>query len=293
MRKFGVEIEFGGDRQAAINAIREAGLSSATRQHGYQGHSQTEWVVKQDGSVSGGGELVGPPLDFDNPEHREQVTTAVNALRAAGCTTDSQAGIHVHIDTTGLTVEHIAAVARVYTKFEDVLYRVASSGWRSVRSGAWTYAKPLTQTQVTALAKCKTESALLRAYYGSDEHSARARAAYHGDGARYYGLNLHSWFYRKTIEFRIFNSSLNPERIQGYIAICVALVEDARRGNRRSINKAYRLGDMAAGSAREEAALHRFLQVLRYEAGMSAEDMKRVRRIWKDSTPQQRFVSYV
>lgn len=292
MRKFGIEIEFGGDRNAAVAAIRAAGLSSATRQHGYQGHSQTEWVVKMDGSVGRGGELVSPPLDFDDASQREQVTRAVQALKDAGCTTDSSAGIHVHIDTTGLTVEHIAAVARVYTKFEDVLYRIASSGWQRMRSGASTYAKPLTQQQVTALAKCKTEAALLRAYYGEGEAGARRRSAYHGDNARYYGLNLHSWFYRKTIEFRIFNSSLNAERIQGYIAICVALVEDARRGNRRSINKAYRLGDMVAGSAREEAALHRFLQVLRYEAGMSVEDMKRVRRIWKDSKPQQRFVAY-
>lgn len=293
MRKFGIEVEFGGDRDRAIQALRAEGLTMDSRTHSYTGHSDSYWVVKQDGSVPSGGELVSPPLDFDDPEQRAQVDRAIACLRAAGCTTSEAAGIHVHIDTTGLQAADIAAVARVYTKFEDVLYRIASSGWRTMRGGAATYAKPLTQTQVTALAKCKNEAQLLRAYYGGTEAEARRRATYHGDNARYYGLNIHSWFYRKTIEFRIFNSSLNSERIQGYIAICVALVEDARRGNRRSVNKAYRLGGMAAGDSREEAALHRFLQVLRYEAGMDVEDMKRVRRIWKDSRPQTRFVSYV
>lgn len=294
MRKFGIEVEFGGDRRAALNALRQAGLTQDTSVHSYSGHSDSQWVIKTDGSVPSGGEMVSPPLDFDNPDDREQVTRAINALRAAGCTTAEAAGIHIHVDTTGLEAADIAAVARVYTKFEDVLYRIASSGWQRMRSGAASYAKPLTDVQVRALARAKTEDQLLRAFYGTrDAHEARRRSTYHGDAARYHGLNLHSWFYRKTIEFRIFNSSLNSERIQGYVAIAVALVEDARRGNRRSVNKAYRLGAMVAGECREEAALHRFLQVLRYEAGMSVEDMKRVRRIWKDSRPQQRFVHYV
>lgn len=289
MRKFGVEIEFAGSIDAALQALAAEGLVRRAVQHGYVGHDDAYWVVKRDGSVYDGGELVSPPLDFDDPDHREQVTRAVKALKTAGCRTTETAGIHVHIDTTGMGPADIAAVARVYTKFEDVLYRIASSGWQRMRGGARQYAKPLEDQQVTRLARAKTEDQLLRAYYGSADANARRRAQYHGDHARYYGLNLHSWFYRKTIEFRIFNSSLNPERIQGYIAICVALVQDARNGNRRSVNKAYRLGDMAAGRAKEDAALHRFLQVLRYEAGMSVEDMKRVRRIWKDSRPQVHF----
>jgi hypothetical protein len=182
----------------------------------------------------------------------------------------------------------VAAVARVFTKFEDCIYRVASSGWQTIRPGANTYAKPLTPEQIKQIAKAKTIEKVSAAYYGTDSQSAAYRHTTHHDSARYYGLNLHSWFYRKTIEFRVFNSSLNPERVQGYIGMCMAIVQDARNGFRRSVNKRYALGDMAAGRAEEKAARHRFLQVLRYDGGMALEDMERLTKIWRDSKPQTR-----
>lgn len=284
-RKFGIEIEFGGSRQTVGDALNAAGLGGT--QHGYQGHSTTGWVVKFDGSVSGGGEVVSPPLDFDDPNARAQVDRAITAMKAGGATTLSSAGIHVHIDATDLSPEQVAGVARVFAKFEDVIFRIASSGWQSMRPGASSYARPIPHSQTVRLAAAKDERQLATAWYGlarGDDHSYHARQ--HGHSSRYYGLNLHSWFYRRTIEFRVFNSSLNIERIQGYIALCVALVEDARRGNRRSVNKRYALGGMSAGTTKADNAFHRLLQVVRYDADMSVEDMKRLRKIWRDSVPQ-------
>jgi hypothetical protein len=213
------------------------------------------------------------------------------ALRSVGCRPIPSAGIHVHIDGTAMTAEQVASVGRAFAKFEDCIYRVASSGWNEVRSGANHYAKPLTNEQVKAIAKAKTDRALAEAYYpaGGRTSDPLARGTYHGDVARYFGLNLHSWFYRKTIEYRVFNSSLNPERIQGYVAMCMALTEIGRANRKSSINKRYALGDMATGAAKEEAARHRFLQVLRYEGGnLDVVDMKRLTKIWKDSKPQRR-----
>jgi len=292
MRKFGIEVEFGGDIPRAINQINQAGLSNRTGQVGYLTHDTDGWVVKTDASVYNGGEMVGPPLDFDNPDQRAQVTTAIEALAASGATTNESAGIHVHIDASDLTPEQIANVARCFVKFEDVIYRVASSGWRNMRPEARRYAYPLTHERVSKIAKAKDLPTLARAWYGlrpGQDHSYSARD--HGHGSRYCGLNLHSYFYRQTIEFRIFNSSLNPERVQAYIAMCVAIVEDARRGNRRSFNKRYALGGMKSGDTSDKAAYHRFLQVLRYSADLSLEDMGRLNKVWKDSVPQEYFSS--
>jgi hypothetical protein len=266
------------------NAIREAGLGGA--RHGYTGFDARYWVVKYDGSVTNGGELVSPPLDFDNPEHRAQVDRAVAALKAAGARPTVEAGIHVHVDSSDLSAEQVAGVARVFTKFEDVIYRIASSGWRTIRSGARTYARPIPHSRMQDIAKARTDAQLSTAWYGAGQ----THTSSHGHNSRYSGLNLHSHFYRRTIEFRVFNSSTNAKRVQGYIAICVALVEDARRGKKRSINKRYALGGMASGDTNESNAFHRFQQVLRYDAGMSLEDMKIVTRIWKDSVPQGDFV---
>ena len=154
-----------------------------------------------------------------------------------------------------------------------------------MRRGSYQYAPPLSADKARALGNATTFAQLGAAWYGN-ENDYRNNAGNHGHFSRYAGINLHSYFYRKTIEFRIFNSSLNPERIQGYIAMCVAIVEDARRNNKRSIAKAYKLGSMVSGETKETNAFHRFQQVLRYEAGMELEDMKRLTRIWRDSKSQ-------
>ena len=283
VRKFGLEVEYGGSRPAVVDALRVAGLSSLTHEHGYAGHSSTEWVVKYDASVSDGGELVSPPLDFDDPEQRAQVNKAIAAVRSTGARTSSKAGIHIHVDCSDLTAEQVASVARCFTKFEDIIYRLASSGWRNMRPEAWNYCRPLDEAQVAAIARAKTDVALRRAYL--QRHDVGSVS--HSDPARYRGINLQSYFYRGTVEFRVFNSSLNADRIQAYIAICVALVEDARRGNKRSVTKAYRIGGMLAGTTDAARAYHRFQQVMRYEAGMSLEDYKLMNKCWKDSLPQR------
>lgn len=279
MRKFGIEVECLVSRETSSAALAAAGLGG--RQHGYMGNSADEWVIKHDASIGDGAEVVSPPLDFDNPEQRGQVNKAIAAIRSAGGRTDQRAGIHVHVDASDLTPEQVAMVARTFTKFEDIIYRIATSGWRTLRPGGRTYCRPLTDEQVRRIAKAKSHDQLVQGYYGR-----RVVHFDHGASERYYGLNLHSWFYRGTIEFRIFNSSLNADRIQAYIAMCVALVEDARRGNRRSVNKAYRLGGMAAGTTNEKNAYHRFQQVVRYDAGMDLADYKLMNKCWKDSSPQ-------
>lgn len=293
-RKFGIEIEFGcdgsrGNLQRFADALQAAGLGDG-RVYPYNRNAPAPlWTIKADGSVSGG-EMVSPPLMIDEPADREQVTRAIEAIKAAGAYTDPSAGIHVHIDGSGMDATQVAAVARIFTKFEDCIYRVASSGWETMRAGAVGFAGPLPYNRAQRIARAKTEDQVARAYYGAANGTNVAyRMTAHHDGARYCGLNLHSWFYRKTIEFRVFNSSLNPERVQGYIGMCMAMVQDARNGFKRSINRRYELGGMAAGTTNEVNARHRFLQVLRYDGGMALEDMERLTKIWKDSKPQLAF----
>lgn len=301
MRRFGIELEWVGDTSRVLEALREAGVPVQDRRHTHAGYSETAWTVKRDGSVGNGGELVSPPLDFDNEEHRAQVTTAVTALQAAGARPDSTAGIHVHIealnfDGTPLTGRQIASVVRFFHKFEDAIYRIASSGWRSIRSGARTYAKRIPTQTAEAIMKVHTIEELERVWDGRQARVARranlygSRVGQHHD--RYYGLNLRSYFSRNTIEFRVFNSSCNPKRVQAYIALCMAIVDDARHGYSRSVKKSYKLGDMASGRASEKSVLLRLQQILTCDtpdstAVMSKADWKLIRFCWKDSVPQQ------
>lgn len=301
MRKFGVEVEFVGDRDAAANALRAAGLRVATS-GSHIGFSLTEWVVKRDGSVHGGGEMVSPPLDFDDPDQRAQVTTAVQALQESGAQPDNSAGIHVHIEAKNfdgqpLTARQIAAVVRFTYKFEDAIYRIASSGWQRMRSGARTYAKPIPEQTARAIMDVKSDDELRMVWNGQTNIRRRRRQL--GDNFRrhldrYTATNLRAYFDKGTIEFRYFNSSVNPQRVQAYIALCMAIVDDARHGFERNVANSYKLGMMATGQADPKAVMLRLQQILRTEGKdtkvlMSTEDWKNLRKVcWNDSVPQPR-----
>lgn len=307
-RKFGVEVEFAGDMTLALDALRATGLQIHDSRHTHvSGRAPNGWTVKRDGSVSRGGELVSPPLDFDDPEQRGQVNIAVEALQAAGCTTDTAAGIHVHIEATNedgttFSAKQIGAVVRFFYKFEDAIYRIASSGWESLRPGARTYAVPIPEITAQKIMKVRTSEELERVWngraendpygysYGEQRRRRSQQINHHHD--RYHAVNLQSFFYRNTVEFRMFNSSLNPKRIQAYIALCMAIMEDARQGHSRSVKKSYRLGAMHSGQVSEQALMMRLQQVLRSEGKdthvlMSEEDWKNLRKVcWKGSRPQ-------
>lgn len=301
-RLVGVEIEWAGDRDRLVDALRDQGLAvQNTRSH--LGYSQTEWTVKHDGSVcmgtGRGGELVSPPLDFDNPAERGQVDRAVAALQIAGCRPDPSAGIHVHVDASDLDPCQVAAVGRFFWKFEDLIYRLASSGWRTMRrAGMQTYCRPMTDATARSLTKVRDMDGFYRAWYGGIERG-HSRSRQHHDGSRYCGLNLHVWAYGQagrnngssTIEFRVFNSSINPKRIQAYMALSVAIVQDARNGYSRSTGKNYPLGGMAADTVKADRLLLRFQQIMRSNSRdtticMTKEDWKLVRYCWADSLPQ-------
>lgn len=297
MRRFGLEVEFIGDLNVALAALRETGLEIIDGRHSHLGHSNTGWTLKRDGSVQSGGELVSPPLDFDDPEQRGQVNLAVEALQRAGACPDPSAGIHVHIEAVNTDGSHfdgkqVAAVVRFAYKFEDAIYRIASSGWETIRPGARTYAQPIPETTAQAIMKARTTAEVRNIWDGMAVQGGR-RSPVLQNLSRYCGVNLRSWIQRNTIEFRYFNSSVNPVRIQTYIALCVAIVEDARRGYSRSVKKSYKLGGMASGAVTEDAVFLRLQQVLRTESRdtsvlMSEEDWKNLRKVcWKASKPQE------
>ena len=49
----------------------------------------------------------------------------------------------------------------------------------------------------------------------------------HYNWTRYYALNLHSVFYKGTVEFRCFNSTLHAGRAAAYINLCLAMSAQA------------------------------------------------------------------
>jgi hypothetical protein len=262
-------------------------------------------VLKRDGSVGEygqpGGELVSPHLNWTVEADRNQVVAALEVLAENGCNTHKTASTHVHVACEDLMNQpkKIAAMLRFAYKFEDAIYRIASSGWRSHRgpNNGTVYAAPLsatwngrgrdrynarthrydttpTPTLTEAMMTIRTEAQL---------------QTFSNQTGRYCMINTHALYRYQTMEFRVFNATLNGERALAYIGLCVAIVDDARKGFSRSTAKSYPLGWAASQPDPDAAAQAMFLrlqQVLRYEAGMSVADWKRILKVWADSKNQ-------
>ena len=61
--------------------------------------------------------------------------------------------------------------------------------------------------------------------HGSDWTYARNRKY---DSTRYHGVNLHSFFYRGTVEFRWFEATLHAGKVKAYVTFVLALAARAQ-----------------------------------------------------------------
>jgi putative amidoligase enzyme len=207
---FGVEIEFdGADPNAVARALHEAGLATSPRQEGY--HSQRRqpgmWTVERDATVSG--EVVSPVLR-DTPDTWAQLERVCSILRAQGARTSVRTGGHVHVGADSANLDHdvnrFRRVAQVCAWAEDLMYRLSAATGRNgrkhrgagrgynwcgpMRAGDFEQARDLTDL----------------AYRVGTSHSV--------------GLNFGNILdQRRTIEYRYFDSSLDPARLQANIKL--------------------------------------------------------------------------
>jgi hypothetical protein len=272
--KFGIEIEFVGDRERVASALTAAGIPN---NHGsYSQYNDEYWTVKTDGSVYNGGEIASPPIEFDSAR-RAEVSKVVEVMRNAGCVTSEQAGIHVHVNATDLTEKHVAAVAQGTVQYEDFLYRLASSGWPHMRENAEQYAHPIS----------RTNKALLVASEFSDIQCL---------SDRYNLVNFGNFLARsdtkKTLEFRLFNTSMNKERVQAFIAASVGFVRAAHKGRlgHKKLDKyaSYPLGGMVEGFRTERATFASVMRILNTEV-LSEADRLAIKHFWRGARPQPCF----
>lgn len=291
-RTFGVEIEFAGSQNEVRNIFSRRDIPV----NRHDDWSNDKWTVKSDGSVYNGGEVASRILDFDSPSDRAEARKALQLMRECGCAPSEQAGIHIHVGVDDMTPQQIANVAYGFMRHEDFAYRLASSGWSHMRDNALTYAHPYRRDDKALL--IATDFAPYSAY----EVAMRDR---------YYGLNLQNAFatprfrngYRDstpreleprpggTIEFRLFNSTMNAERFDAFICFAVGLVKSAIVGRLGSPKltryNTYPLGGMNDGWRSEHAVVNAAMRAL---AGggrvLTSADRRTILKYWRTSLAQ-------
>ncbi|MBW1726623.1 MAG: amidoligase family protein [Deltaproteobacteria bacterium] len=248
-RPFGIEIEFYGlDYVLAPidnNIIKPYCISSRAKdgrniQDLYKdfkvpiGADRDCWHFEKDGSVRGkghtqfGAELTSPILSGI-----PGLVQAYNAFRflcnIQGIDIDNSCGFHVHhgVDPKVFTWKQLQELVRLVYPIEDYFYLLIPGK----REHAET-CKPMEIDVKAFLDVCDSESEkgsdkIKQLWYSSKNHYDPKSASYpRYDKTRYHGLNLHSYWYRSTIEFRYHSAVLhNIDEAMEWIIFTQFLIE--------------------------------------------------------------------
>lgn len=235
---FGMELEFTGlTRQKAAETIAQViggtvayagGVYKAWTVNDAQGR---KWTVESDSSVTTDGgeqcEFVTPKCTYDDIP---TVQECVRALRKAKAKVNSSCGLHIHIDGANHTPKSLKNLVFTFRAKEDLIFKAV--GTQRSRLGHW--CKPIDDELVDNIKKLKTtdDSSLRSTWYDTYRDWHDESAHYHA--SRYHALNLHSLWYRGTVEFRLFEATLHAGEIRAYITLCLAMSAQAINAKRAS-----------------------------------------------------------
>ena len=180
------------------------------------------WKCESDSSISGSTcqatELVTPVLQYDDIETLQEV---IRALRKEGAKTDSSCGIHVHVDGSNHTPASLERLVNFMIARQDLIYESLEIGERGSR-----WCRRLNKELFAAMKKNRNldRNSLEMLWYSSVNDGYRGGIDHrHYNETRYHGVNLHAFFTKGTVEFRLFNSTLHAGKVKAYIQFCLAL----------------------------------------------------------------------
>lgn len=238
-QKFGVEVEMTGiTRKKAADIVAEVLGITASRPDATCYHTRTiidqaarKWKVMRDSSITpviNDGtadcldeyrvEFVTPPLNYSDIELLQRI---IRRLKEGGAKVHRSCGIHIHVDGANHNPKSLRRLVNFMTSRQDLIYEALEIG---DRESSWCH--KLNSDLLIAMKKDKdiTKEKAEEIWY------SRANDGYcggidhqHYNTTRYHGVNLHSYFTKGTVEFRLFNSTLHVGKIKAYIQFCLAV----------------------------------------------------------------------
>ena len=165
-------------------------------------------------------EMVTPKLTYaELPKLQE----CVRRVRKAGAKANNSCGIHVHVDAANHNRQSLKNLIGIMYSKEDILFKAlqvdpirARDYCQKVREPMLRQARTLSSDETTDLTQ------LERVWYEGVVENTE-----HYNWTRYHALNLHSVFYRGTVEWRCFNSTLHAGKVAAYVNLCLAISAQA------------------------------------------------------------------
>ena len=278
---FGVEIELTGITRE--NAAKVAAELFGTTHHyigsyydvyGADDSEGRTWKFMSDGSIccvdedgdpacsSYSCELVTPILRY---EDLETLTKLMDKLVENHAVANSSTGIHVHVSAEQHTLDSLKALLNLAVSREGLLYEALEIG---SRADHWCHRT--TKRLAEAASKAETLDEFEDIWYSRDNDlycSCDSRRDHYNE-TRYHGVNLHSLFQGKGIEFRYFNGTTDANKIVAYVQLCLGLNACAINGTNA--------GSFTEGEYSNEKKIRHMKRFLRRCLGLNATEYKNV-----------------
>ena len=226
----------------------EIEVAKAAAGGGHVDEVVSEWMagVVHDGSLPQYGfEINTAPANGDKLVR--QLTDFARALARQKSTVDVHCGLHVHVDARDFAHYDMRRLILLYEKIEPALFAMVPARRRHS-----SYCMPCGEQFGAAVRAGRmpkdSKKAIIASVYGINRDSIARQASARGDkraedrafrdrlgvargskydNARYTALNIHSWFYRGTVECRIHTGTTDREKLVNWAMLWAAIVDRA------------------------------------------------------------------
>ena len=165
-------------------------------------------------------EMVTPKLTYDELPRLQECMRRVKAI---GAKVNSSCGLHVHVDASNHNRQSLKNLIGIMYSKEDILFKALQVN--EARAARWCkkVREPmLKKARLLSADETQDLTLLEKVWYEGEVDKTD-----HYNWTRYYALNLHSVFYRGTVEWRCFNSTLDPVQAAAYVNLCLAISAQA------------------------------------------------------------------
>ena len=182
--------------------------------------------VSEDRSLDSSGiEIQTPPAS--GAKFEKVVKDTLKVISRYGCHATMNCGLHIHIDARDVRYNptKLSKILRAYYAVEPLLFAMLPKSRYENR-----YCKPLRQNYTYEELITRGLDKLERIWYKEPDKDTRnrmKRTKYDEKGTRYAGLNLHSLFYRGSVEVRYHSGTTDWNKIRHWTILNLCIVEYA------------------------------------------------------------------
>lgn len=162
--------------------------------------------------------LESPMLSYGE---MDQIADCMGSIQGAGAKVNSSCEMSVYVDASNHNRQSLKNLVGIMYSKEDILFRALQVN----EHRAAVYSKKVREPLVQQMRKLSCDET---------KDMTELEAIWYDGGSREsfnrtcrYALNLHSAFFRNTVEWRCFNATFHPGKIAAYVDLCLAMSAQA------------------------------------------------------------------